>query len=80
MKEHPSFQTLGENFVCDDAAIDKICQDARFISSAEDLHIVNIRPEVKSRFFAVILRSFSVSSQQHLYIIVFAHGTGTVTN
>ena len=65
MKEHPSFQMLGENFMCDDAAIDKICQDARFISSAEDLHIVNIRPEVKSRFFAVIQRSFSVSSQQH---------------
>ena len=65
LKEHPSFQMLGANFICDDAAIDKICQDSKFISSIDDLHIVNIRPEVKSRFFAVIQHTFTVSSQQH---------------
>ena len=62
IQEHPSFQMLGPNFVCADSAIDKICQNAKFISSVEDLNFVTVRPEIKSKFLRVILSTLSVAS------------------
>ncbi len=69
MHEHPSFQMLGRNFVCADSVIDKICLEAKFITSTEDLNSVVIG---KSRFVRVILSTFAVTPTStpyphHLY-------------
>ena len=66
MLEHPSFQMLGLNFVCADSAIDKICENSKFINSVDDLDFVNIKQEIKSRFISVIHFTFSdASTHQH---------------
>ena len=61
MMEHPSFRMLGSSFVCPDSAIDKICHDAKFIVSIEDLGIIHIQSDVKARFLRVILHTLSVT-------------------
>ena len=38
--EHPSFKMLGCSFVCPGPVIDKICAEARFITSIDDLNII----------------------------------------
>lgn len=59
--EHPSFQMLGPNFVCANSVIDKICLDAKFIVSNEDLNILSIGTEIKTRLLRVILSTLSVA-------------------
>lgn len=52
--ERPSFSIVGIRFLCPDSTIDKICKEAKFIESIEDLSSLRIRPELKERFFNVI--------------------------
>ncbi len=74
MQEHPSFRILGQNFICPDSAIDKICHDAKFISCVEDLNSVNVGAEIKSRFFRVIHSTLSVHAlTQHHHIFHYHH-------
>ena len=54
LEEHPSFKMLGRSFICPDSVIEKICAEARFINSLEDLNIVGIRPEIKSSLYHVV--------------------------
>lgn len=61
LSEHPSLRMLGPSFVCADCVIDKICADSRFISSIEDLGIISIGPDIKSRFLRVILSTLSLA-------------------
>lgn len=55
IQEHSSFSILGTNFVCPDSAIEKICDDVKFISSIGDLNNITILPEMKSRLLEVVL-------------------------
>lgn len=67
MHEHPSFQMLGRNFVCADSVIDKICLEAKYIASTEDLNNIVIGAEIKSRFLRVILSTFAVTPTPRLH-------------
>ena len=51
IEEHPSYRMLGRDFVCPSCVIEKICSEARFFNSVDDLNIVLLRPELKMRFF-----------------------------
>lgn len=53
LEEHPSFKMLGRSFVCPDSVIEKICAEARFISSIGDFNVVGIRPEIKDTLYHV---------------------------
>lgn len=53
IEEHPSYRMLGRDFVCPSCVIEKICSEARFFNSVDDLNIVLLRPELKMRFFNV---------------------------
>lgn len=53
IEEHPSYRMLGRDFVCPSCVIEKICSEARFFNSVDDLNIVLLRPELKMRFFYV---------------------------
>ncbi len=50
MREHPSYRMLGPSVVCPVCVIDKLCSEARFFQSVDDLSIVGLRPELKDRF------------------------------
>ena len=51
----PHYYMSHYSFVCPDCVIDRICEQARFIKSEEDLDVVGLRPELKSIFFAAII-------------------------
>ena len=55
MQSHPHYYMSHYSFVCPDCVIDRICEQARFIKSEEDLDVVGLRPELKSIFFAAII-------------------------
>lgn len=65
IQDHPSFLMLGPNFVCPDSAIDKICHEAKFVTSLEDLYFVSIHSDIKSRFLKVILSTLSAAPTPH---------------
>ncbi len=54
LEEHPSYRMLDSCFVCPACLIDKLCSEARFFSSAEDLNIVGLWPKWRLGFFNVI--------------------------
>ena len=54
LEKNPSYKMLGRSFVCPDCVIDKICAEARFVQSIDDLNFVGIRPELKSSFYGVV--------------------------
>lgn len=54
LEEHPSYRMLGPSFVCPTCVVDKICEDARFIQSVDDLDIPGLRHELRARFFNVV--------------------------
>ena len=54
--DHPLFAMIGETAVCPNCVIDKICKEARFIRTKEDIgNIVGLRPELQDTFLTVIL-------------------------
>ena len=52
--DHPSYRMMGREFVCPECAIDKLCSEARFFRCIEDLDVVQLRPEIRLRFFSVM--------------------------
>jgi len=56
---HPAFRMLGRSFVCPDCVIDRVCDEARFAKSADDLNIVGIRPELKNDFYIIVCNLMS---------------------
>ena len=55
------FATIGEKAVCPNCVIDKLCKEARFIRTKEDISdIVGLRPELQETFLRVILDVLSV--------------------
>ena len=59
LENHHSYRMVGREFVCPECAIDKLCSETRFISSVEDMDIVQLRPELRSRFFDVMCNFFT---------------------
>ena len=55
LAEKPAYQMIGVNFICSDALICEICEGAKFISTLEDMDIYCLRPELKERFFNIIM-------------------------
>lgn len=51
---HPAFRMLGRSFVCYDCDIHRVCDEARFVRSVDDLNIVGIRPELKGDFYSIV--------------------------
>ena len=43
IEEHPNYKMLGRHFVCHSCIIEKICSEARFFRSVDDLNIVQLR-------------------------------------
>ena len=56
--KHPAFQMLGIDFVCPTSTIKKLCEEAKYIVSADDFP-VEVRIELKDTFFSVIASSSS---------------------
>ena len=64
MFDHPMFAMISETAVCPNCIIDKICKEARFIWTKEDISISNIvglRPELQDTFLTVILDVLSLN-------------------
>ena len=60
LEKHPSYKMLGRSFICPDTVIDKICSEAKFLNSIEDLNsIIGLRPEIKSNLFHVVISVLS---------------------
>lgn len=60
--DHPMFAMIGEKAVCPNCVIDKICKEARFIRTKEDISdIVGLRSELQDIFLTVILDVLSVN-------------------
>ena len=55
MDENPSFQMVGSNFICPDAAISELCTQAKHITSVDDLDLFCLRPQLRDRFLKVIM-------------------------
>lgn len=55
LKENPGFGMIGASFVCPDATIDEICNQAKFTNSVDDIILFGVRSVLKERFFNVIL-------------------------
>ena len=59
--DHPLFAMIGETAVCPNCVIDKICKEARFIRTKEDIgNIVGLRP-LQDTFLTVILDILSLN-------------------
>ena len=58
-KEMPSFRMVGISFFCPESTIDKLCREAKFIKTEEDLSQFGIRSVLKDKFFNVITDSSS---------------------
>lgn len=58
MTKHPAYQMVGIDFICPTSTIKKLCEEARFIVSIDDLPI-GIRSELKDVFFRLLLSSTS---------------------
>ena len=54
MDEHRGYRMVGREFVCPECAIDKLCSEARFFHCIEDLDVLQLRPELRLRFFNVM--------------------------
>ena len=54
LEDHPSYKMLGRSFVCPTSVIDKICTEARYINSIDDLNIIGVRPEIKNALYCVV--------------------------
>ena len=54
LRENPSFNMVGPEFVCPDVTIDELCSQATYIDTVKDITIFGIKPELKERFFNVI--------------------------
>ena len=65
LQSHPHYYMSHYSFVCPDCVIDRICEQARFIKSKEDLDVVGLRPELKSIFFAAIISIISSAPPSH---------------
>ena len=62
MFDHPMFAMIGETAVCPNCIVDKICKEARFIQTKEDIsNIVGLRPELQDTFLPVILDVLSLN-------------------
>ena len=48
LAEHPSFKMVGVDFLCPDAAIKKLCEEAQFMNETS----VAVRLELKNKFIA----------------------------
>ena len=58
--KHPDFTMLGVGFVCPDSSIDKICEEAKYIASADNFPSdVQVRSDLKNIFFSIISSSSS---------------------
>ena len=55
LAEKPAYQMIGADFICSEALICEICEGAEFISTIEDMDIYCLRPELKERFFNIIM-------------------------
>ena len=60
-REHPAFQMVGIDFVCPTSTIEKLCKEAKYIVSADDLP-TEVRSELKDIFISIIVSSTSSSS------------------
>lgn len=58
LDKHPSFRIVGIDFVCTNLAIEKLCEEAKYLHSADDIPM-EIRPELRDIFFSVIISSSS---------------------
>ena len=56
LEEHPSFRMLGVNFFCPDSTIKKLCEEAKFVTSADNFTVF-VRPELRDKFFRAILNT-----------------------
>lgn len=55
LAEKPSFRILGSQYICSDFVIQEICSRAKYITSLDDLNIAFLRPELRSRFYSVVM-------------------------
>ena len=51
--------------MCPSCVIEKICSEARFFHSVDDLNIVQLRPELKMRFFNVVCNIAPTPKKRH---------------
>lgn len=59
IESHPAFRMLGRSFVCPNCVTDRVCDEARFVRSVDDLNIVGIRPELKDNFYNIVCNLMS---------------------
>lgn len=53
LAEHPSFEMVGIDFLCTDAAIKKLCEEAQFSRSLDESSIA-VRTELKNKFSSIV--------------------------
>ena len=59
MSEHPGYRMIGADFVCSDAAIGELCQQAKYCNNIDDVDTYHIRPEFRDRIFNVLMETVS---------------------
>ena len=55
LAEKPSYRILGSQYICSDFVIQEICTRAKYITSSDDLNVAFLRPELRSRFYSVVM-------------------------
>ena len=55
MAEKPSYRILGPQYVCADSIIQEICSRAKYITSIDHLDIAFLRPELRVRFYTIVM-------------------------
>lgn len=58
MSEHPGYRMIGD-FVCSDATIGELCQQAKYCNNIDDVDTYHIRPEFRDRIFNVLMETVS---------------------
>ena len=59
MSEHPGYRMIGADFVCFDAAIGELCQQAKYCNNIDDVDTYHIRPKFRDRIFNVLMETVS---------------------
>ena len=59
LSAHPSYRMIGPDFVCSDAAIGGLCQQAKYCNNIDDVDTYHIQPESRDRIFNVLMETVS---------------------
>lgn len=54
LRENPECALLGQEFICSTHVISKLCDNAKFYESREDVNVFGIVPEFRNRFLDVL--------------------------